>query len=61
MSTPPCSHAPVEREAELALRLEPQRIDGVAGALEVADHVREVLPDEVRQHEPVVQARCPSG
>ncbi len=37
----------VEREAELALRLEPGRIEAVAGAAEIVEHVEEILPDEM--------------
>ena len=50
-----------EREAELGLRLEPVRAHVEAVLAQVAQHVEEVLPDEVRQHEAVVQQRAPAG
>src|SRR5947209_15500583 len=49
-----------EREAEFALRLEPDGIELVAGIAEIAEHAQEILPDEVRQHEMIVQCRSPS-
>ena len=36
-----------ERKAELALRLEPDRVEGVAGAREIGEHVAEILPDQL--------------
>ena len=49
-----------EREAELGLRLVPVGAEGEAVRLQIGEHVEEVLPDVVRQHEPVVQRRAPA-
>ena len=38
----------VEREAEFALRVEPHRIERIAGAAQIAEHAEEILPDEMR-------------
>src|SRR5213083_1766370 len=50
----------VEWEAKFALRLEPGGIELVAGALEIREHAEEILPDEMRQHEAVVQRGAPA-
>ncbi len=49
------------REAELEMRREPIRREAVAGLAEIGEHVAEILPDEMRQHEIVVQARAPAA
>ena len=49
-----------EREAELELRGEPFRLEVEAVRLEVGEHVEEVGPHEMRQHEAVVQRRAPA-
>ena len=53
-------HRAVERKAELPMRPEPGRIEREAVRLQIAQHVEEIVPDEVRQHEPVVQRRAPA-
>ena len=53
-------HSAVDREAERPLRLVPLQVEGIAGARQVADHLGKVAPDEMRQHEPVVQRRAPA-
>jgi hypothetical protein len=50
----------VDREAELALRLEPVGIEVVAGAAQIAEHVEEIVPHEMAEHEAVVQRRAPA-
>src|SRR5262249_6644542 len=47
-------------KAEFALGLEPYRIERVAGAPQIAKHVQKVLPDEMPEHEAVVQRRSPA-
>ncbi len=47
-------------EPEGPLGFEPGRIESVAGRLQIPQDVQEVSPQEVRQHEPVVQRRSPS-
>jgi hypothetical protein len=42
------------REAELEEGREPLRVQRIAGALDVADDVLEVLADEVRQQEAII-------
>ena len=49
------------REAELEMRCEPVGRERVARLAEVGEHVVEVLPHEMRQHEIVVQARAPAA
>ena len=49
-----------EREAEFALRLVPFGAEGEAVRPQVRQHFEEILPDEMRQHEPVVQRRSPA-
>ena len=49
-----------QREAEIAVRREPGELERIAGVVELADDVLEVLPDEVRQHEAVVQLGAPA-
>jgi hypothetical protein len=59
--TPSNETSPQNGEAELELRLEPFRPDLEAVAAEIGDHVEEVLPDEMRQHEAIVQRGAPAG
>src|SRR5947209_14534947 len=49
-----------EGEAEFALRLEPDGIELVAGIAEIAEHAQKIFPDEMRQHEAIVQRRSPA-
>ncbi len=49
-----------QREAELEMRCEPLGLEAVACGAEIVEHVGEVLPHEVRQHEIVVQASAPA-
>ena len=42
------------------MRREPAELERIAGIVELRDHVLEVLPDEVRQHEAVVQLGAPA-
>ena len=53
-------HLAAEREAELGLRLEPARIHLEAMFGEVTQYVEEILPDEMRQHELVMQLGAPA-
>ena len=53
-------HAAAEREAELSLRLEPGRIEGVACALKIVQDLEEIAPDEMFEHVAVVQSRSPA-
>ncbi len=48
------------RKAEFEMRREPFGLQRVARLRGVVDHVLEVLPDEVRQHEAVVQLGAPA-
>ena len=48
------------REAELVMNVEPLLVDRVAGRVHVAHDLREVLRDEVREQETVVQRRAPA-
>ena len=50
----------VDGEAELALRLEPIGREIVARVAQVAQHVEEVCPDEMAQHESIVQRGAPA-
>ena len=53
-------HHAAEREAELALGLEPFGLEGVARPAQIAEHAQKVLPDEMRQHEFVMQGGAPA-
>ena len=53
-------HRADDREAELPLRLKPFRLEGVAGPLEIAEHVGEIFPNIMGQHEFVVQRGSPA-
>jgi hypothetical protein len=48
------------RKAELEMRREPLEPQSKARAVRLLDHLGEILPDEVRQHEAVVQLRSPA-
>ena len=48
------------REAELEVRREPRFLQGKPGLAHFVKHVLEVLLDEVRQHEAIVQLRAPA-
>ncbi len=50
----------VLREAEFEVRREPAGVEGEAGLLHLLDDVAEILLDEVRQHEAVVQLGAPA-
>ena len=50
-------HRSIERETELALRLEPNGVETVAGMAKPLEHAEEVRPDKMLQHEAVVQGR----
>ncbi len=52
--------AAIDGKAEFPLRLEPFRLEGVAGAGKIGDDAAKILPDEMRQHETVVQAGAPA-
>src|SRR5262245_16353176 len=45
----------VARETELACCVEPHRIEIVTEAPQVIEHFEEILPDEMLEHEAVVQ------
>src|SRR5260370_12294461 len=51
---------PDAREAELEVRREPGRLDGIARLARFLDHVDEVLPDELRQQKAVLQPGAPA-
>ena len=51
---------PSNGKAEFSRGLEPNRIERVARAPEVVEHAQKILPDEMRQHEAVVQVRAPA-
>src|SRR5580692_9286176 len=48
------------RKPELPLRLEPGRIEDVTGGFEIVQDFEEILPDEMLEHETVVQRRAPA-
>jgi len=50
----------IEREAELALRLVPCGVEGVACVAQVGEHALKILPHEMGQHEPIVECRAPA-
>src|SRR6516164_4415209 len=50
----------IERKTKLALGMKPLRIEVVAGAAEIVQNVKKVPPNEVFQHESVVQRRAPT-
>src|SRR5262249_61226325 len=50
----------VERKTKLALGMKPLRIEVIAGAAKTFQNVEKVLPNEVFQHESVVQGRAPT-
>ena len=47
-------------EAEFEVRHEPLRLEGHAPLAQFAENFKEILHDEVRQHEAVVQRRAPA-
>ncbi len=47
------------REAELEVGCEPLVIELIAARAKFFDHVAEVVGNEMRQHEPIVQRRVP--
>src|SRR5436305_5211258 len=51
---------PVEWKTKLVLRREPYRVEFVTAAFEIGQHLKKILPEEMRQHEPVVQRRTPT-
>ena len=53
-------HGAAERETELPLRLEPSRIEAVAGMLEIIQDFEEIAPDEMLEHVAVVQRGTPA-
>src|SRR5579864_1896696 len=53
-------HGAAHRETKLPLRLEPGRIEGVAGGFEIVQDFAEILPDEMLEHEAVVQRGAPA-
>ncbi len=55
------SHRAVDREAELEMRREPFQLDGEARLAQLRDHVLEVLPNELGQHEAVVKLGAPGN
>ena len=52
---------PDQGELEFARGLEPAGIERVPSLLKVGEHAEEILPDEMRQHETVVQFRAPTN
>ena len=49
----------IKRKTKLALRVKPLRIERIACAAEIVQDTEKVLPDDVCQHEPVVQGGAP--
>ena len=60
MVTPDRSTVPSTGKAELEVRTEPLCFERQAGLPQVGYHSLEIGPQEVRQHEPVVQRSAPS-
>src|SRR5262252_5026150 len=50
----------IERKTKFALGMKPLRIEVVAGGAEIVQNVTKVPPNEVLQHESVVQRRAPT-
>src|SRR5499425_2070620 len=50
----------IERKTKLALGMKPLRIEVIAGAAKTFQNVEKVVPNEVRQHESIVQGRTPT-
>src|SRR5215469_11506264 len=50
----------IKRKTKLALGMKPIRIEVVAGAAEIFQNPEKVPPNEVLQHESVVQRRAPT-
>src|SRR5438445_2833464 len=51
----------IERKAKFALGLKPLRIEMIAGGgAQIVQHTEKVVPDEMLQHEPIVQGRAPA-
>jgi hypothetical protein len=49
-----------DREAELALRLEPGRAEFVASVSEIVQHFQKIVPDKMFEHVAVVQGGAPA-
>src|SRR5947208_16513509 len=45
----------VERKPEFALRVEPDWVEWIAGVAQVGEHAEKILPDEMPEHESVMQ------
>src|SRR5262249_10705427 len=54
-------YAPVHRKAELALCFEPDRLEIVTRAPQVTEHIEEIGPDKVGQHEAIMQRGSPAN
>ena len=54
------AHGAEARKAELEERVEPGRLERVAEAVQVGDHVVQVGGDEMRQQQAIVQRRAPA-
>ena len=50
----------MDRETELALRFEPVGVEIIASASKIAQHLQEIGPDEMWQHETIMQRRAPA-
>ena len=53
------ANSPMTGKAKFEVRREPLRFERIAGRSQLFDHVVEILPHEMRQHEPIVQRRVP--
>ena len=51
---------PEEGKPEFELRLEPGGIERIARPAEIGENAEEILPDEMRQHETIMQGRAPA-
>jgi hypothetical protein len=56
----PMGGGAIERKAKFALGMKPLRIEIISGAAQVFQHAEKVLPNEVREHESVVQGSAPT-
>src|SRR3954454_8394567 len=54
------AHGAVEWEAEFTLRFIPDRVEPIAGVAQIGEHAEEVLPDEMAEHEAVMQCGAPA-
>src|SRR5262245_10858849 len=56
----PMGDGAIERKTKFALRMEPVRIELIAGTAQIFQDAKEILPNEVPEHESVVQCAAPT-